>query len=179
MSPLLNTGKNSKRVYKSALIGAMFGVFNVFYVFVPYLTFLAGNKLLIILYSIIGVLILLSLISVLVFFKNEYSYNLLKLRYLLFLSVCTLTFYLGHGVLLYKSLSSGFFTTDTYFVVLYVILSVMSSWDMLSSVKKGFAKVRRFYTRTYKMHIFYNFLVVASAILTGIILLLPQILIAG
>jgi len=179
VSPLLNTGKNSKRVYKSALIGAMFGVFNVFYVFVPFLTFLAGNKLLITLYSITGVLILLSLICVLVFFRNEYSYNLSKLRYLLFLSVYTLIFYVGLGVLMYKSLSAVFFTTDTYFMVLYVILSVMSSWDMLSSVKKGLAKVRRFYTRTYKMHILYNVIVVACAILTGIILLLPQILIAG
>ena len=159
MSSFLNSGKNSKTVYKSALIGAFFGIFNVFYVFIPYLTRVKEDKLLYPFYIFAGILILVSLVSIINICKNQYNYNLIKLRYLFFVGVYTLTFYLGLAYSLYKALNLSFFSSDTYFMLLYIVLSVMSGWDILTSVKKGFSKVRRFYTRTYKKQIFYNIIV--------------------
>lgn len=166
----------SGKVYNSALIGAFFGIFNVFYVFLPYLFSVKDNKFLLTFYSVAGILILASLVFIIICFKNEYSYNLIKLRYLLFTSIGTLSFYLGLGVSLFRKLNFSFFSIDTYFMLLYIILSIMSSWDILTSVKKGFAKVKRFYTRTYKKQILYNIAVSLGGIVTGILLLLPQLL---
>lgn len=176
MSLFFNSGKRSGKVYNSALIGAFFGIFNVFYVFLPYLFSVKENKFLFIFYLVTGILILSSLVFIIICFKNEYSYNLMKLRYLLFTAVYTLSLYLGLGISLFKKLNFSFFSTDTYFMLLYVILSVMSSWDILTSVKKGFAKVKRFYTRTYKKQILYNTVVSLGALAVGIALLLPQLI---
>lgn len=176
MSLFLNSKKRSGKVYNSALIGAYFGIFNVFYVFLPYLFSVKENKFLFAFYMIAGILILISVAFIVIAYRNEYSYNLIKLRYLLFAGVYTLVFYLGLGYSLFKTLNSSLFSADTYFMLLYVILSVMSSSDMLSSVKKGFVKVKRFYTRTYKKQILYNIAVIIGAVAVGFLLLLPQLL---
>ena len=173
----LNTGNNSKKVYKSALKGTYFGIFNVFYMFIPYLTSLHENKFMFFFYIFAAILILASLILVVLFYRDEYNYNTLKLRYLLFTALYTLTFYGGLTFLLYKKFSVKFLSLDTYFLILYVIFAVMSSWDILSSTLRGFSKIKRLYTRAYKKQLIFNILTASGAVATGILLLLPEILI--
>ena len=173
MDILKKENHDSKKVYKSALLGSYYGIFNVFYVFIPFLTFLETNKTLLTVYGILSVLVLASYIFVPLFFRNEYTYNINKLRYLAFLGIYTLVFYAGLGISIHRRLNFSFFSWDTYFMILYIIISIMSSFDILSSVAKGLDSVRRFYTRTYKQLIFINILVILGGIITGIALILP------
>ena len=61
-------------------------------------------------------------------------------------------------------------------MLLYVVLSIMTAVDMLSSASTGFNYIRRLYTRTFKKHLFYNIIISLSAFVLGIALLLPKIL---
>ncbi len=173
MDILKKDNNNSKKVYKSALLGSYYGIFNVFYVFIPFLTSLETNKILLTVYGILSLFVLASYICVPLFFRKEYTYNITKLRYLAFLGVYTLVFYLGLGISLHRRFDFSFFSWDTYFIILYIIISIMSSFDILTSVAKGLDSVRRFYTRTYKQLILINILVILGGIILGIGLILP------
>ena len=174
---VFSSSNNSKRVYKAALRGTFFGILNVFYMFIPYLIYLSQKKFMFAFYIFAAVLILASLIVIAVFYRDEYNYDTVKLRYLLFTAIYTAVFYIGLTFLLYKNFKVKFFSLDTYFLILYVVFAVLSSWDMLSSTLKGLEKVKRLYTRTYKKQLILNILTVIGAIIAGYLLLLPEIII--
>lgn len=165
-----NIGSNSKKIYKSALTGAYFGILNVFLVFIPFLNSIFNDKILFFTYLVTGIIMLTGVLIVPLCYRNKYSYSIAKLRYLLYLGSCNLAFYVG--LLLRLFLNFGKTPVNLYILLLYAVLILMSVFDIFLSAKKGFKKIRRFYTRTYKKLYQINIFIILGGILTGVVLLL-------
>jgi len=165
-----------KSIYQVAIRGAYFGILNSLFVFFPFLYSLLGNQKKLLIYCIVAGIILISLLLILILYRKKYNYSVGHLRYLLFAGSFNLVFYLGYIYSLFQALEVKIFTFDAYILLLYLLLSVLSSVDILSCAFFGYRKIRWFYTRTYQRQTLSNVALLIMGILFGAVLILPQYL---
>lgn len=173
---LLMNSSRGRQIYRSALRGSKFGILNIFYVFIPYLYSVYSNKPLFFIYLGVAVFNLISLLVVNFLYRNKFGYDLLRLRYLIFLACYNASFYGGLIFFIYAPLKISLFSFDMIVLLIFLSLAIISIADYISSLNRGMKKMKTYYTRTYRKYFIVNIIVSVLSILFGILLLVPMMI---
>ena len=162
---------DSNSLYKSAITGAYFSIFNTVTAFLPLTYKVSAFKGLFILYLISGFL-MLSLNLIIIFsYRKNYNYNFSSLRFLYFTGFLSFAFYSG---LYFKLLLIfGISFLNFLIVILLYSLNVMAAFDIIKSSHLGMIRMKTLYLRTIGNQYFKNALTIFLGIVVGVALIAP------